>query len=142
MKWSYTSGIKCVGIACIVVLVLISLYYISVPAVDARRIANMHPDYSNDAGRQVEVRPATVACDLPVGWQTDWRSDLLYLTHYNANGTVAESLSFGSHEDLCDWVEAHPDFCDVNVKKLALQESDTARDAGTAVAMKQSSISQ
>ncbi len=71
MKWSCTSGIKCLGIACVVVLVLISLYYASVPALDARRIANMRPDYSDESGRQVEVYPATVAYDLPAGSQAD-----------------------------------------------------------------------
>ena len=71
MKWSYTSGIKCVGIACIVVLVLASLYYASVPALDARRIAKLRPDYSNESGRQVEIYPATVAYDLPAGSQAD-----------------------------------------------------------------------
>ena len=71
MKRSYTSGIKCFGIACVAVLVIISLYYASVPALDARRIANMRPNYPGESGRQVEVYPATVANDLPAGSQAD-----------------------------------------------------------------------
>ena len=128
MKRSLTSGIKCLGIACIVVLALITLYYAGVPALDARRIANMHPDYSSGPGRQVEARAATVACDLPAGWQADWRGDLLQITHYNSNGTVADSLSFASHEELCNWAQTHPDFCDVSIGIDQLQKKATTNN--------------
>ncbi len=56
---------------------------------------------------------------LPPNWQAEWRGSLLWITHYNPNGTVADCLPFNGLEDYHNWVYAHPDFCDVDAKKLA-----------------------
>lgn len=77
-----------------------------------------YPARSDD---RVQICPATVACPLPDGWQADWRDELLWITHYNPDGTVADALPFDSLKGLYDWVEDHPDFCDVNVERLVAQ---------------------
>ncbi len=56
---------------------------------------------------------------LPGDWQAEWRGGMLWITHYNPNGTVADCLPFNDLESYHNWVYAHPDFCDVNVEKLA-----------------------
>ena len=54
---------------------------------------------------------------LPEDWQAQYRGGLLWITHYNPNGTVTDCLAFRDVEDYHGWVGAHPDFCDVNVDK-------------------------
>jgi hypothetical protein len=51
---------------------------------------------------------------------------MLWITHRNPDGTVADCLSFQDLEDYDGWVETHPDFCDVNVEELALRARSTA----------------
>jgi hypothetical protein len=58
---------------------------------------------------------------LPPDWQAQWRGGLLWITRYNPNGSVADCLPFSDLEDYHHWAYAHPDFCDVNVEKLALR---------------------
>ncbi|MBM4025138.1 MAG: hypothetical protein FJ280_06960 [Planctomycetes bacterium] len=58
---------------------------------------------------------------LPEDWQAQYRGGLLWITHYNPNGSVADCLPFNDLEDYHHWVYAHPDFCDVNVEKVALR---------------------
>jgi hypothetical protein len=56
---------------------------------------------------------------LPEDWQAQWRGGLLWITHYNPNGTVRDCLPFNDLEDYHRWVQTHPDFCDVDVEKVA-----------------------
>ncbi|HEC03707.1 MAG TPA: hypothetical protein ENI81_09250 [Phycisphaerales bacterium] len=56
---------------------------------------------------------------LPQNWQADWRAGTLCITRYNPNGTVADGLFFDSIGSFCDWAGTHPDFCDLDVDKVA-----------------------
>ena len=63
-------------------------------------------------------------------WRADWSGGKLQITHYNPNGSAADSLHFDSVENLCDWIEAHPDCCDVD--KLATGAPEAPVRATTA----------
>ena len=56
---------------------------------------------------------------LPPNWQAQWQAGMLWITRYNPNGSVADCLPFNDLDDYHHWVYAHPDFCDVNVEKVA-----------------------
>lgn len=56
---------------------------------------------------------------LPQNWQADWRAGTLCITRYNPNGTVADGLFFDSIGSFCEWADTHPDFCDLDVDKVA-----------------------
>jgi hypothetical protein len=79
-----------------------------------------------------------LACSLPEGWQADWSSGQIWITHYNPSGTVADALAFSSLEDLYVWLENHPDCCDVDVDKIAqdVQESAVSATAMEVVSLK------
>ncbi|MHC4070620.1 MAG: hypothetical protein ACYSWW_21800 [Planctomycetota bacterium] len=68
----------------------------------------------------------TLSHPLPQGWQAGWSGGKLWITHYNPDGSVADCLPFDSLAGLYDWLEAHPDCCDVDVDKLA---SEALREA-------------
>ncbi len=53
---------------------------------------------------------------------------MLWITHYNPNGTVADCLPFDDLKGYHAWVQTHPDFCDVDVKKLARHELHPEED--------------
>ena len=113
MKSSHASTIRKIELVCATALALVSLYYAGASCLDQ--------SYVPRSADLTKVRPAEVACDLPDGWQADWRGKLLWITHCNSDGTVADTLPFDSLDGLYDWVETHPDFCDVNVEKFALR---------------------
>jgi len=71
----------------------------------------------------------TVVCNLPDGWQIDFRGGKLWLTHYNPNGSVADCLPFDSVENFYQWFETHPDCCDIDVEKLAVDTPEDAENA-------------
>ncbi len=116
MKSSHAFGIRRVELACAATIALVSLYYAGASCLDQ--------GYRPRSADLTEVRPAEVACALPDGWQADWRGELLWITHYNSNGTVADALPFDSLDGLYDWVEDHPDFCDVDVEKRASRPAE------------------
>jgi hypothetical protein len=71
---------------------------------------------SQDAAIPVE---RALLPSLPEDWQAQWRSGMLWITHYNPNGTVADCLPFEDLKSYRDWVQTRPDFCDADVEKLA-----------------------
>ncbi len=85
------------------------------------------------AQRGAEVQAAPVPVDrallgsLPEDWQAQWNGGLLWITHYNPNGTVADCLAFNDLDDYHNWVYAHPDFCDVDVQKRTRGSQGEAR---------------
>ncbi len=85
------------------------------------------------ARRGAEVQAVPIPVDrallgsLPEDWEAQWRGGLLWITHYNPNGTVADCLPFDNLEGYHAWVQAHPDFCDVNVQKLARRSPEETR---------------
>ncbi len=109
---------------CIATGVLVGLYYGSISYLNSD-INRFRQVYSAGLNKQVEVDPATLACNLPEGWQAYWWGRTLWITHYNSDGSAANSLSFCSLESLYGWVETHPDFCDVNIEKTLLHVVDT-----------------
>ena len=74
----------------------------------------------------------TLARSLPQDWQADCRGGKLWITHYNPDGTVADCLIFGSLGDCYDWIDTHPDFCDVHVEKPERAAPRTAAAPDTA----------
>ena len=75
-------------------------------------------------------------CELTLlladGWRAEWKGETLWLTHYNPDGRVADSLPFHSVEHLHAWVEAHPDCCDVDVDKDVREQLGNAVTNSTA----------
>jgi len=82
-------------------------------------------------------QPVTIPIDrgllpsLPDDWEAAWRGRMLWITHRNPDGTVADCLAFGGFEDYHVWVETHPDFCDVNVEECAAHVRAAVRNTQT-----------
>lgn len=104
----------------LIAFVLISLFCVA-GWTFASDIRNYNPDYSTRPNTEYVIRPAQLEYSIPDGWQADWRGQMLWLTHTNADGTVADSLSFIGVEGLYEWIESHPDFCDVSVEDYMKQ---------------------
>ena len=129
MKWFRAFEVRRIELACAATLALISIYYAGTTAL-APEIRYIRQAYLAKSNNPVETRPAEVACHLPDGWQADWRGEVLWITHYNQDGAVADALPFHSLEGLYDWVEDHPDFCDVNVEKSDASKCATTQRPG------------
>jgi len=92
--------------------------------------------YTNTAQNsqaRAEFSSDTLVCNLPDGWRIDSIGGKLWLTHYNPNGSVADSLPFDSVENFYRWFETHPDCCDVDVEKITV---GTLEDTGNATTPK------
>lgn len=74
-----------------------------------------------------------LVCNLPDGWQIDLRGGKLWLTHYNPNGSVADSLPFDSLENFYQWFETHPDCCDVDIHNLTPDKPESAEETAKQV---------
>jgi hypothetical protein len=74
----------------------------------------------------------TVVCNLPDGWQIDFRGGKLWLKHYNPNGSVADYLPFDNVKSFYQWFETHPDCCDVDIKTIAVNSPEDAENATSA----------
>lgn len=81
-------------------------------------------------------RECELTLPIPDGWRAEWKGETLWLTHYNLDGSVADSLPFQGVEHLHAWVEAHPDCCDVDVDKSVQEQSGDALTSSTAELIK------
>ena len=144
MKWFDTFAVRGILPAGIASVVLAGLYLAWEPYLgsylgrflqsisgghDSR--SNFHADHAGGLQNQGASSRFKPARPLPEGWQTAWRGGKLWIRHYNPNGSVADSLPFDSLRNLYDWIETHPDCCDVNVAKLAASPPETAVSATT-----------
>jgi hypothetical protein len=77
---------------------------------------------SKNSQSRAEFSSDTLVCNLPDGWQIDSIGGKLWLTHYNLNGSIADSLPFDSIENFYQWFDTHPDCCDVDIEKLTVDE--------------------
>ncbi len=114
MKWSQISKMKSVKFATFVAFVLISLSFAG--GALTSDIRDYNPDYSTGINQQYVIRPAQLECSVPDGWQANWRGKKLSIAKLNSDGTAANGLEFRNLESLYDWIESHPDFCDVSVE--------------------------
>jgi hypothetical protein len=80
---------------------------------------NQRANYGRDAQDGAIPVDRALLSSLPEDWQAQWRGGMLWITHYNPDGTVRDCLAFEGLEGYRDWVQTHPDFCDVDVRKLA-----------------------
>ena len=78
------------------------------------------PSYGGSQSARIPIERGLLF-SLPEDWEAEWLGGMLWITHRNPDGTVADRLSFSGVKDYHAWVETHPDFCDVNVEKLALR---------------------
>ncbi len=144
MKWFDTFAVRGVLLACIASVTVAGLYLAWEPYLgshlgrllqsisgghDSR--SNFHADHVGGLQNQGASSRFKLARPLPAGWQAEWRGGKLWIRHYNPNGSVADSLPFDSPSNLYDWVETHPDCCDVNVAKLAASPREAAVSATT-----------
>lgn len=146
MKWFNTLSVRMALLACVVIVILISLYSPRVPYFDScigcfyeidsvgqGSRGNLYAEstkYSQDWGVSSRCK---LVCTLPDGWQIDWRGGKLWITHYNPNGSVADSLPFDSLENFYQWFETHPDCCDVDVEKLTIDKIESVECNTTTV---------
>jgi hypothetical protein len=131
MKWFGMPLLRAVLGVCLVAIAATGFYWAGEPYL-APRIGRMRRTVSvrlrARRARKSHDLEGSVECLLPQNWQADWRTGRLCITRHNPNGTVADGLFFDSVTSFYDWVEAHPDFCDLNVDKVAFR----AREAATA----------
>jgi hypothetical protein len=139
MKWFNAIIVRTGIIACVAVVILIGLYSARFPYLDScfgslyetdliRKDRQVNPNIqctknSQDWGISSEYE---LVCNLPDGWQTHWKGGKLWITHYNPNGSIADSLPFESLENFYQWFETHPDCCDVDVEKLTIDKPECA----------------
>ncbi|MHC4519101.1 MAG: hypothetical protein ACYTAS_10960 [Planctomycetota bacterium] len=135
---------KGVALSILAVIALIGLYYADAPYLD-HHIRHLRQTKSAGwAGRGSRranriYNPQDLAassgwelvCSLPEDWQAAWRDGKLWITHYNPDGTVVDSLPFDGLGDFYYWVETHPDSCDVDVEKLELEAPEVPVRATT-----------
>ena len=138
MKWFNTLVVRISLFACVVIVILISLYSAGFPYLDScigrfyeidsvgqDNRGNLYAEcnkYSQDSGVPSRCK---LVCTLPDGWQIDWRGGKLWITHYNPNRSVADSLPFDSLENFYQWFEIHPDCCDIDVDKLTTDKIES-----------------
>jgi len=121
MKRFNTSVGKIALLALVIAVALTGLYSAGAGYIEPQIGHLLRPNASGqDRGPQDRgASPGvTLAYPLPQGWRADWSGGKLWITHYNPDGSVADSLPFDSLESLYVWYEAHPDCCDVDVDKL------------------------
>ena len=133
MKWLGIPLIRGVLAACLVAIVVTSFYYagaqyLAPPIRHLRQTVSVGLRAHRADKSQGSEGPVKYL--LPQDWQADWRSGELWVTHYNPNGTVADSLLFDSVGSFYDWADAHPDFCDLDVDKVAFSTLRAAPKTG------------
>ncbi|MFC1604572.1 hypothetical protein ACFL5F_06040 [Planctomycetota bacterium] len=125
-------------LACVAVITIIGVYSAKYPYLDSCLGSLYKTDFVRQ-GKQVNLKlqctknsqdwrvssGRKLVCPLPDGWQVDWNGGKLWLTHYNPNGSVADSLPFDSLINFYQWFETHPDCCDVNIDKLTSDKSES-----------------
>ncbi len=122
MKWLGIPLLRGALAACLVGIAATGFYYAGTPyrataIMRLRQTASVGlRAHSADKSQSLE---GSVKYLLPQGWQANWRSGEVWIKHYNPNGTVADSLPFDSVGSFYDWADAHPDFCDLDVDKVA-----------------------
>ena len=121
MKWFNTSIFRVVLYICVPAAAITYLY----SAGQGRR-SSVFASRANHSQVHRPYSKCELTCPLPGGWRADRKDGKLWLTHYNLDRSIADSLFFNCVEDLYAWVEAHPDCCDVDVDKLV---SEALRDA-------------
>jgi hypothetical protein len=122
MKRFETSMFRTVLLACVIAVVLTGLYAAGAEYIEPQIGRFLRPNASRQYDGPQDHRTSlglALAQPLPQGWQADWSGGKLWITHYNPDGSVADTLPFDSVESLSNWLEAHPDCCDVDVDKLA-----------------------
>jgi len=121
MKWFNTSTFRVVLYICAPAAAITYLYS---AGQDSR--SSVFASRTNHSQVRRPHSKCELICPLPRGWRADREDGKLWLTHYNLDGSIADSLFFNRVEDLHAWVEAHPDCCDVDVDRLV---SEALRDA-------------
>ena len=136
MKWLGTFAVKIVLPACITGVAIAGFYVAWEPYVDSfvARVFRRSSDRWNTSGdlnadnqqNHPESFGEEPARPLPAGWKVSSKGSRFWVTHYNPNGSVADSLPFDSTRDLYSWLNTHPDCCDVNLAKvIAGAQKDT-----------------
>jgi len=126
-------------LGCIVAAALTGLYSVRAIHIASHGERFRRTDSSRQGGNLQDGKASLgceLDCPLPQGWRAGWDGGKLWLTHYNPDGSVVDSLAFDSPECLSDWVEAHPDCCDVDVDQLKLRAAEDAVPASTAELIK------
>ena len=128
MKWLGIPLLRGAMAACLVAIAATGFYYAGAPY-PAPQIRRLHKTVSGGQRGRGNLRvqcasnsqdmEGTFGCLLPQDWQADCRSGELWIVHYNPDGTVADSLLFDNLGSFYDWAETHPDFCDLDVDKVA-----------------------
>jgi len=115
-----TAQLGAVGLCCAVALYL---------TFDQARLYGIVPSGPGDKASQSVTIPIDrgLLPSLPDDWEGAWRGGTLWITHRNPDGTVADCLPFDGFEEYYDWIETHPDFCDVNVEECAAHVLAPAR---------------
>ena len=145
MKWSNTPTIRMTLLAYVFAVTLIGLYCLGSPYPNSYAGHFFQTDLTGQ-NNQVSLKTNhaknlqslgasssdTVVCNLPDGWQIDFRGGKLWLTHYNPNGSVADCLPFDSVENFYQWFETHPDCCDVDIETIAVDSPEDTENATTA----------
>jgi len=134
MKRFNTSIVKMALLAIAIAVVLTGLYSAGAAYIDPQIERFLQPGSSRQYGSLPDRRESsgiTLARPLPQGWQADWSGGKLWITHYNPDGSVADSLPFDNLESLYVWYEAHPDCCDVDVDKLMREASEDTMPVST-----------
>ncbi len=123
MKWFGISPLRVTLATCLIAIAITGFYYAGAPY-PASPIGRLDRAASvtlraHGANKSKELEES-VERFLPGGWQADLKTGRLWITHYNSNGTVADALLFDSAGSFYDWAAAHPDFCDLDVDRVAL----------------------
>jgi len=122
MKWFGMPPLRAVLGVCLVAIAPTGFYWAGEPYL-APRLRHMRHTASArlraHRDQKSQDLQGSVESVLPQNWQADWSAGTLCITRYNPNGTVADGLFFDSVGSFCDWAEAHPDFCDLDVERVA-----------------------